>query len=167
MRPHFRARIWFRPRTSNDELMGTGTGTDVCGLSGRVFSLRKTNPPSIPAPYKKIWSPLQSTIRRFTPRRNQTTRYTMNILDLLFFKTPCKKNTLNILCFKKKIFLSGTVRLSAVVLFFGMKTRNASISSRRYRFRYPFYVTLTWYGRYAQKLREKIEYRGVECFKKK
>jgi hypothetical protein len=58
----------------------------------------------------------------------------------------------------KKIFLSGTVRLSAVVLFFGMKTHNASISTRRYRYRYPFYATLTWYGGFAKKLREEIEY---------
>jgi hypothetical protein len=45
-----------------------------------------------------------------------------------------------------------------VVLFFGMKTHNASISTQRYRYRYPFYITLTWYGRFAKKLREEIEY---------
>jgi hypothetical protein len=32
---------------------GAGTGTDVRGSSGGVFSHRKMNPPSIPAQYEK------------------------------------------------------------------------------------------------------------------
>jgi hypothetical protein len=62
---------------------------------------------------------------------------------------------------KKIFFLSVMVRLSAVVLFFRMKTHNASISTGRYWYRYPCYITLAWYGMFMQKLREEIE-----CIKK-
>jgi hypothetical protein len=77
-------------------------------------------------------------------------------------KQHCANRTYVTSYILKTIFLSVTVRLSAVVLFFGMKTHNASISTRRYRYRYPFYVALTWYGRFMQKLREEIE-----CYKSK
>jgi hypothetical protein len=154
-----------------------GTGTDVCGSSGGAFSLRKMNPPSIPAPYKKslinitkYHTQIHNTQEPNNTVQNEHIRFT------LFFRhvpktayaeaethstkvTPRKQNIRKILCLKF-FFLSVTVRLSAVVLFFGMKTLNASISTRRYRYRYPCYVTLTWYGMFMQKRREEIE-----CFK--
>jgi hypothetical protein len=59
--------------------------------------------------------------------------------------------------FENYFFLSVTVRLTAVVLFFGRKTHNASISTRRYRYRYPCYLTLAWYRMLTRKLGEEIK----------
>ena len=105
---------------------------------------------------EKIQSTLRSTIRRFTPHGNKNNTVHNEHFKSTRFLDIMQKDIRNFLCFKKCFFfLSETVRLSAVVLFFGIKSHNASISTRRYRYRYPFYVTLTWYGMFMQKLREK------------
>jgi hypothetical protein len=74
--------------------MGTGTGTDVCGLSGGVFSLRKMNPPSIPAPYKKDLIHITKYHTQIhTTKEPNNTVHNEHIRSTLFQDTMQKEHT--------------------------------------------------------------------------
>jgi hypothetical protein len=106
---------------------------------------------------EKIKSTLGSTIRRFTPHENKNNTVHNEHLKSTLVLDIMQKDIGNFLCFRNFFFSQRQWGYRRWFLFFGMKSHNASISTRQYRYRYPFYVTLTWYGMFMQKLREKIE----------
>ena len=84
--------------------MGTGTGTDVCGLSGGAFSLRKMNPPSITAPYKKRFNHHYEVPYADSHNIGTKQHGTQRTDQIYSFSRHRKKNIHNSLC-KKNISL--------------------------------------------------------------